>query len=280
MKRSFLLALCLSAAAAFAGVYDIADFTAKDAVSSDNQIFASYGELNTVSVDEAASVPSGKIVLRQKFAQESGINAYQLYIGDVGDISSMTALSVPSTASYKNVVKSKLYVRRGMKPGDDAEKVYFDGKFVYIPGATSAIAFVNGVQVDLKGEAPAESASAPKQECDEFDVSCDEDIIAAKSGKNYDASCAFRIWKRDRFNHKSPNAAQTESAAAGSLGLQLAGDAQYFGKVVSKPFIGDKVREIEPFDIVRVNRLMTVASFMGFTLCTLAIYITYLTAVR
>ena len=142
MKRSFLLALCLSAAAAFAGVYDIADFTAKDAVSSDNQIFASYGELNTVSVDEAASVPSGKIVLRQKFAQESGINAYQLYIGDVGDISSMTALSVPSTASYKNVVKSKLYVRRGMKPGDDAEKVYFDGKFVYIPGATSAIAFV------------------------------------------------------------------------------------------------------------------------------------------
>ena len=188
MKRSFLLALCLSAAAAFAGVYDIADFTAKDAVSSDNQVFASYGELNTVSVDEAASVPSGKIVLRQKFAQESGINAYQLYIGDVGDISSMTALSVPSTASYKNVVKSKLYVRRGMKPGDDAEKVYFDGKFVYIPGATSAIAFVNGVQVDLKGEAPAESASAPKQECDEFDVSCDEDIIAAKSGKNYDVS--------------------------------------------------------------------------------------------
>ena len=171
MKRSFLLALCLSAAAAFAGVYDIADFTAKDAVSSDNQIFASYGELNTVSVDEAASVPSGKIVLRQKFAQESGINAYQLYIGDVGDISSMTALSVPSTASYKNVVKSKLYVRRGMKPGDDADKVYFDGKFVYIPGATSAITFVNGIATELKGEAQASASTAPKQECDEFDVS-------------------------------------------------------------------------------------------------------------
>ena len=92
------------------------------------------------------------------------------------------------------------------------------------------------------------------------------------SGKDYDASRSFRIWKRDRANHKSPNAAQTESAAAGSLGLQLAGDAQYFGKVVRKPFIGDKVREIEPFDIVRVNRLMTVASFLGFILCTLAIY--------
>ena len=191
MKRSFLLALCLSAAAAFAGVYDIADFTAKDAVMSDNQVFAANGgqELSTASVDEAAAVPSGNIVLRQKFAQESGLNAYQLYIGQVGDVSSMTALSVPSTVSYKNVIKSKLYVRRGMKPGDDAEKVYFDGKYVYIPGATSAITFVNGIATELKSEAPAASAnSAPKQECDEFDVSCDEDIIAAKNSKSYDVS--------------------------------------------------------------------------------------------
>lgn len=189
MKRSFLLALCLSAAAAFAGVYDIADFSARDAVTSDNQVFASSGELNTISADDAASLPSGNIVLRQKFAQESGINAYQLYVGQVGDISSMTALSVPSTISYKNVIKSKLYVRRGMKPGDDAEKVYFDGKYVYIPGATSAITFVNGIATELKGEAPAASAStAPAQECDEFDVSCDEDILAAKNSNSYNVS--------------------------------------------------------------------------------------------
>ena len=167
MKRSFLLALCLSAAAAFAGVYDIADFTAKDAVMSDNQVFASSGELSTASVDEAAAVPSGNVVLRQKFAQESGLNAYQLYMGQAGDLSSMTALSVPSTVSYKNVIKSKLYVRRGMKPGDDADKVYFDGKFVYIPGATSAITFVNGIATELKGEAQASASTAPKQECDE-----------------------------------------------------------------------------------------------------------------
>ncbi len=98
-------------------------------------------------------------------------------------------------------------------------------------------------------------------------------LIAASavSGKSYDAARAFRIWKRDRANHKSPNAAQTESAAAGSLGLQLAGDARYFGKVVRKPHIGDKVREIEAYDIVRVNRLMTVASFLGFVLCMLGI---------
>ncbi|SHK22847.1 MULTISPECIES: hypothetical protein [unclassified Fibrobacter] len=191
MKRSFLLALCLSAAAAFAGVYDIADFTAKDAVMSDNQVFAANGgqPLSTASVEEASAVPAGNIVLRQKFAQESGLNAYQLYIGSVGDVSSMTALSVPTGTSYSDVVKAKLYARRGMKPGDDAEKVYFDGKFVYLPGATSAVAFVNGVQIDLKNEAPAtQSAAAPQQECDEFDVSCDEDIIAMKKNKNVDVS--------------------------------------------------------------------------------------------
>ncbi|WP_173475984.1 hypothetical protein [Fibrobacter succinogenes] len=190
MKRSFLLALCLSAAAAFAGVYDIADFTAKDAVMSDNQVFAANGgmPLSTASVEEASAVPAGNIVLRQKFAQESGLNAYQLYIGSIGDVSSMTALSVPAGISYGDVVKAKLYSRRGMKPGDDAEKVYFDGKFVYLPGATSAVAFVNGTQIDLKNEAPAASSTAPKQECDEFDVSCDEDIIAAKNNKNVDVS--------------------------------------------------------------------------------------------
>lgn len=105
-------------------------------------------------------------------------------------------------------------------------------------------------------------------------------LIAASaiSGKSFDAARAFRIWKRDRANHKSPNAAQTESAAAGSLGLQLAGDAQYFGKTVRKPFIGDKLREIEAYDIVRVNRLMTAASFIGFALCMLGICAAYIIA--
>jgi len=100
----------------------------------------------------------------------------------------MTALSVPNGTSYSDIVKAKLYQRRGMKPGDDAEKVYFDGKFVYIPGATSAVAFVNNIQIDLKNEAPAATSSAPKQECDEFDVSCDEDIIAMKNNKNVDVA--------------------------------------------------------------------------------------------
>ena len=75
-------------------------------------------------------------------------------------------------------------------------------------------------------------------------------------GKNYSGKNAARIFKRDRFNHKSPNSAQTESVCAGAMGIRLAGDASYFGKVVKKPFIGDDKREIENADIHRAGVLM------------------------
>ena len=74
---------------------------------------------------------------------------------------------------------------------------------------------------------------------------------------------SWRIWRRDRHNHASPNSAQTESACAGSLGVQLAGPAFYFGKRVEKPYIGDALREIEPDDILRTNRIMVTASLLG-----------------
>ncbi|MFI3211910.1 MAG: adenosylcobinamide-phosphate synthase CbiB [Eubacteriales bacterium] len=70
--------------------------------------------------------------------------------------------------------------------------------------------------------------------------------ICKLDGKN-----AYRIWKRDRRNHKSPNSAQMESVCAGALGIQLAGDASYFGTLHKKPYIGDATREIEPTDIKR-----------------------------
>lgn len=74
---------------------------------------------------------------------------------------------------------------------------------------------------------------------------------------------AWKIWRRDRRNHASPNSAQTESACAGSLGIQLAGPASYFGKRLEKPYIGDATREIEPEDILRTNRIMMAASVVG-----------------
>ena len=75
-------------------------------------------------------------------------------------------------------------------------------------------------------------------------------------GKDYSFVNAFKIFRRDRFKHASPNSAQTESVCAGALGLQLAGPASYFGKVVDKKYIGDPIRSIELKDIKRANILM------------------------
>ena len=76
----------------------------------------------------------------------------------------------------------------------------------------------------------------------------------------------WRIFLRDRRNHKSPNSAQTEAACAGILGVRLAGDAWYFGKLVKKPYIGDDSRPVEAEDIVRANRLMYAAEWLGLVL--------------
>lgn len=87
-------------------------------------------------------------------------------------------------------------------------------------------------------------------------------VAAFIGGRQFDGKNAYRIFKRDRFNHASPNSAQTESVCAGALRVQLAGDAVYFGKLVKKKYIGDGLREIEYEDIKRANRLMYITAFL------------------
>ena len=87
--------------------------------------------------------------------------------------------------------------------------------------------------------------------------------IAASGIVGQNATRAWRIWRRDRRNHASPNSAQCESACAGALGVQLAGPASYFGKVYDKPTIGDELRSIEAKDILRTNRVMLIASILA-----------------
>jgi adenosylcobinamide-phosphate synthase len=82
----------------------------------------------------------------------------------------------------------------------------------------------------------------------------------------FDGKRAKAIYRRDRRKHASPNAAQTESVCASALGIQLAGNASYFGKVVEKPRIGDDLRPVDVEDIARANRLLYGTAF----LCILA----------
>ncbi|MDD7207382.1 MAG: adenosylcobinamide-phosphate synthase CbiB [Faecalibacterium longum] len=87
--------------------------------------------------------------------------------------------------------------------------------------------------------------------------------VAAAALTGNSASGAWRIWRRDRRNHASPNSAQTESACAGALGVQLAGPAYYFGEYYPKPTIGDPLRPIEPKDILRADRMMYAESLLA-----------------
>ena len=84
----------------------------------------------------------------------------------------------------------------------------------------------------------------------------------------------WRIYRRDCHAHASPNSAQTESIMAGALGVQLAGDASYFGVVHHKPTIGDDLRPVEREDIARAVMLMKATAILGWLLA-LIILVTF-----
>ncbi|MDD5943627.1 hypothetical protein [Fibrobacter sp.] len=188
MKRSLLMVLCLSVVSAFAGMYDIEEFSAKDAGTPDDYIVAEFGgTLKVAPADEVETLQEGRLVVRQKFEDPFGESetSYQLYQGGKGDLSSMTALTAEGV-DYSKLISAKLYERRGMSADKDVEKVYFDGKAVYAPGLTTAIVFIDGSPVTLKGDAPAAeeetvAAAAPvasssdEEECDEYDPDCEDE---------------------------------------------------------------------------------------------------------
>lgn len=95
-------------------------------------------------------------------------------------------------------------------------------------------------------------------------------MLAAGGLLGMDVGRGWRIFRRDRYRHASPNSAQTESVCAGLLGLELAGDAWYHGVLHRKPAIGDPVRAVERADIPRACRLLYVTAALALAVCALA----------
>ncbi|MDD7267180.1 MAG: adenosylcobinamide-phosphate synthase CbiB [Lachnospiraceae bacterium] len=104
-------------------------------------------------------------------------------------------------------------------------------------------------------------------------------LLAAGFGKRYERAAGWRIWRRDRRCHESPNSAQTESAVAGLLGIRLAGPAVYFGQTKEKPYIGDDPRPIEAADISRTCSLLyragTIALIMFMAVAAACLWFVY-----
>ena len=88
-------------------------------------------------------------------------------------------------------------------------------------------------------------------------------MLAAGGLMKLDVKNGWRIFRRDRYRHASPNSAQTESVCAGLLGVRLAGDAWYHGVLHRKEFIGDPLRPVTHGDILTVCRLMRVTSLLA-----------------
>ena len=98
-------------------------------------------------------------------------------------------------------------------------------------------------------------------------------MILASAITHMDWKNAKKIFLRDRYNHKSPNSAQTEAVAAGALDVMLAGDAYYFGQLYHKKTIGDDIRPIEVNDIRVMNRLMYASAWITLVLMSVVKWI-------
>lgn len=89
-------------------------------------------------------------------------------------------------------------------------------------------------------------------------------IVISSAILRYDYKNSFKIYQRDKYNHTSPNSAHPEAAIAGTLGVQLGGSNYYFGKLVEKPTIGDKLKKIDIKDVNKTAKVLYLSSFMGF----------------
>lgn len=93
-------------------------------------------------------------------------------------------------------------------------------------------------------------------------------MIAVCPVLRFNTKNAWKIWRRDRRKHASPNSAQTESVCAGALEIRLAGDAWYHEILHKKDFIGDDIRAVEYEDIRRANRLLYATAITSLVLFT------------
>ena len=87
---------------------------------------------------------------------------------------------------------------------------------------------------------------------------------------------SLKVMIRDRKNHKSPNCAYPEGAAAGAMRVQLGGTNIYFGEIMYKPTIGNKIKDLGKEHIIDTIRLMYGAMFYLLILYVIYVILMYL----
>ncbi|MBN1059528.1 adenosylcobinamide-phosphate synthase CbiB [Clostridium botulinum] len=98
-------------------------------------------------------------------------------------------------------------------------------------------------------------------------------IILSSMILGYDFKRSLKIYKRDKYNHSSPNSAHPEAAMAGILGIQLGGANYYFGKLVKKQTIGDSTKEAEILDVDKTSKVLYCSAILSYILSMILIFI-------
>ncbi|WP_252237856.1 cobalamin biosynthesis protein [Clostridium sp. VAP51] len=98
-------------------------------------------------------------------------------------------------------------------------------------------------------------------------------IVLSAMILGYDYKRSFKTYKRDRYNHSSPNSAHPEAAMAGILGVQLGGENYYFGKLVKKQTIGESIKEIEVLDVDKTSKVLYCSAILSYILSIILIFI-------
>lgn len=77
---------------------------------------------------------------------------------------------------------------------------------------------------------------------------------------------AYRIYRRDGDALGNLNLGRIEAVCAGALGVQLLGDTGHKEELHRSTFVGDAKRKIQAGDILSMNRILSISSYLGLVL--------------
>lgn len=154
MKRLFagliLFTLALSQPVLAAG-FTIAKFGGEAVGAPDDYIAAEFNdELRKANPN---AIQDGRFYARQKFEDpfDEEATEYGLYEGKLTGTgkAKLGKFSVPGKP-YSEVLRAKYYSSKSSKPDQDIERVYFDGKFVYVEGEKPIYIDIDGTMTELR----------------------------------------------------------------------------------------------------------------------------------
>ena len=97
-------------------------------------------------------------------------------------------------------------------------------------------------------------------------------IVSVAYMFGYNGKNAWKILKRDKRNHSSPNSPFSEAPVAGALSIQLGGKATYFGVIKEKATMGEAIEPIVRKHIKEANKIMIETSIVAIGLIMLLKY--------